>query len=433
MRSLRSIVVVMSLASLPIGLARPAFAAAGDLDTSFSGDGKLTTDFGSKQDFALGLALQADGKIVAAGVSAANGTNPKFALTRYNDDGTLDTTFSGDGKVTTDFQSGNLDAANGVVAQSDGEIVAAGLVYTSQTDAKFALIRYNSDGTLDTTFSGDGKVKADFTNGADSAQGVGLLSDGRIVAAGIADSGATNAKFAVAMFTADGDLDTSFSGDGKVTTDFGSNWDGALGVTVQADDKIVAAGESGFFGSNPKFAVARYNTDGSLDTSFSADGKVNADLSSKEDYALDVAMTSDGRVVAAGIASADGSNPTFGLARFATDGTLDTTFDGDGKVTTDFTSAVDYASGVAIQGDDKIVAVGASGIVGSNPKFAIARYTTAGALDTTFSGDGKSQNDITSETDSAEEVAIQADGKIVAAGGAGDTNTMFALTRWLAA
>src|SRR5439155_1705439 len=228
----------MSLASLPIGLARPAFAAAGDLDTSFSGDGKLTTDFGSKQDFALGLALQADGKIVAAGVSAANGTNPKFALTRYNDDGTLDTTFSGDGKVTTDFQSGNLDAANGVVAQSDGEIVAAGLVYTSQTDAKFALIRYNSDGTLDTTFSGDGNV--------------------------------------------------------------------------------------------------------------------NADLSSKEDYGLDVAMTSEGRVVAAGIASADGSNPTFGLARFATDGTLDTTFDGDGKVTTDFTSAVDYASGVAIQGDDKI-------------------------------------------------------------------------------
>src|SRR5947208_2656862 len=116
-RYLRSIVVVMSLASLPIGLARPAFTAAGDLDTSFSGDGKLTTDFGSKQDFALGLALQADGKIVAAGVSAANGTNPKFALTRYNADGTLDTTFSGDGKVTTDFQSGNLDAANGVVAQ----------------------------------------------------------------------------------------------------------------------------------------------------------------------------------------------------------------------------------------------------------------------------------------------------------------------------
>ena len=170
---------------------------------------------------------------------------------------------------------------------------------------------------------------------------------------------------------ADGDLDTTFDSDGKVTTAIGSGNEQALSVAIQSDGKIVAAGRSSN-GSNDDFALVRYNTDGTLDTTFDSDGKVTTAIGSGTETAYSVAIQSDGKIVAAGF-SFNGSNNDVALVRYNTDGTLDTNFDSDGKVTTDIGSYNDYARSVAIQSDGKIVVAGFSNN-GSNDDFALVRY-----------------------------------------------------------
>jgi uncharacterized delta-60 repeat protein len=413
-----SFALVGALAVL-VASASPAAAAPGDLDTTFDGDGKVTTDFAGSQDGAGGVAIQGDGKIVAAGSAAVSASNRSltldFALARYNTDGSLDTTFDGDGLVITDF-AGDLDAASDVAIQGDGKIVALGRAYVSSTfDADFALARYNTDGSLDATFGTGGKVNTDFGGDFDLAFGVAIQGDGKIVAAGETDSGTEG--FALARYTTDGSLDTTFDGDGKVTTGFGG-FDEAFGVAIQGDGKIVAAGAT--FDFDPcctyDFALARYNTDGSLDATFGTGGKVTTDFGSDVEYASDVAIQGDGKIVAAGFTSSS-ANDDFALGRYNTDGSLDATFDGDGKVTTDFAGESDIAEGVAIQGDGKIVAAGCVNCFTGSVDFALARYNTDGSLDATFGTGGKVTTDFAGDSDFANAVAIQGDGKIVAAGG----------------
>jgi uncharacterized delta-60 repeat protein len=223
--------LVCALVAIPAG---SALAAAGDLDTSFGGDGKVTTNFTSGDDTGFAVGIQADGKIVAAGTAAFR----EFALARYNADGTLDTTFGGDGKVTTNLTSG-ADGALSVAIQADGKIVSAGAA--GGTGGRFALARYNIDGTLDTGFSSDGKLTTNFTSGPDVAFGVAIQGDGKIVAAGTAGF----RQFAVARYDADGTLDSTFGGDGKVTTDFTSGDDFGGALVLQADEKAVVAGRAG--------------------------------------------------------------------------------------------------------------------------------------------------------------------------------------------
>src|SRR4051812_27547114 len=179
-----------------------AFTAPGDLDVSFSGDGRQTTDFGGS-DLAAAVAVQADGKIVVAGSSDGN-----FALARYGVDGALDPSFSGDGLVTTDL--GGTDDGQGVAIQADGRIVVAGA-----SGGDFALARYTTGGGLDPSFSGDGRQTTDF-GAADGATSVAIQSDGRIVLGGGSGGG-----FALARYDAAGELDASFSGDGRQTTGLG--------------------------------------------------------------------------------------------------------------------------------------------------------------------------------------------------------------------
>ncbi|MEV6050381.1 calcium-binding protein [Streptomyces sp. NPDC052107] len=396
-----------------------ALAAPGDLDPTFGTGGKVTTDFSGNNDFAT--AAQADGKIIAVGQSDAGGGDFDFALARYNLDGSLDTTFGTGGKVTTNF--GGVDGARGVAVQTDGKIVVAGF---SNTD--FAVARYNTDGSLDTTFNGTGAVTTDFGGGEDVAFGVALQADGKIVAAG-----STNAfgglDFALARYNLDGSLDTTFGTGGKVVTDFGTgDNDIANGVVVQTDGKIVAAG-SGVSGSTLDFALARYNTDGSLDTTFGTGGLVTTDFGGDNDQALGVALQNDGKIVAAGFTNAGGTND-FALARYNTDGSLDTTFGTGGKVITDFGGTIDEAFGVAVQTDGKIVAAGITN-AGGTFDFALARYNTNGSLDTTFGTGGKVTTNF-GGSDVARGVTLQTDGKIVAAGSsnAGGT-TDFALARYL--
>ena len=236
--------------------------------------------------------------------------------------------------------------------------------------------------------------------------------------------------FALVRYDTDGSLDTSFGGDGKVTTDFTRFVDDGLAVALQPDGKIVMVGGAGFGGPNERFALARYNTDGSPDTTFGGDGKLTTDFSPYPDVAFAVAIQGDGHIVVAGGARLlPYPNPTWALARYDTDGSLDTSFGGDGKVTTDFTRGDDDAYSMALQADGKIVVAGQAAL--RNAKFALARYGTDGSLDPTFGADGKLVTNITPGYDSAFQVVIQPDGKIVAAGTAGFTR--FAVWRYLAA
>jgi uncharacterized delta-60 repeat protein len=229
----------------------PAWAADGDLDTSFGTGGKVTTAIGSADDTAYSVVLQSDGKIIAVGQSD-NGANTDFAVVRYNADGSLDTSFDTDGKVTTAIGSSN-DNARSVVLQSDGKIVVVGNSWSSVYD--FAVVRYNANGSLDTSFSGDGKVTTQVGGSlSDTAYSVVLQSDGKIIVAGTSDS-----DFAVVRFNADGSLDTSFDTDGKVTTPIGSGTDEAYSVVLQSDGKIIAAGYSNNGPNNNDFAVVRYS------------------------------------------------------------------------------------------------------------------------------------------------------------------------------
>lgn len=414
----KSIVSMLSTCLLVGALALPARAAAGVLDSSFGVAGTVTTNMGKGFDAAFAVAVQDDGRIVAAG--KASGAGGKFALTRYLDDGTLDASFGGDGKVKTNLSPGG-DWVNAIAIQDDGKIVAAGR--SSDAGGRFALVRYNANGTLDDSFGGDGKVTTNFTNGDDEAFGVAVrAADDTIVAAGFVDTGSSG-KFGLVRYDADGTRDTTFGGDGKVTTDLTNKSDGVYGVALQpADGKVVVAGVA-----SDSFALARYDTDGSLDTTFSANGTARPDFTNGSDYARAVAVQpSDGKIVAVG--SANDAN--FAVARFDPDGMPDATFSGNGQVITSFTNGSDFARAVVVQPDGRIVAAG----IADDTKFATARYDVDGSLDDTFSGNGKAVADFTSGIDGAYGVALQpADGKIVAAGIAGGANEKFALARYLAA
>jgi len=404
------------------GMPVSAAAQAGALDASFSGDGKVTTNLTSGYDYAVGLVVQVDGKLVAAG--PASGGGGRFALVRYGDGGSLDSTFSSDGKVFTNFTTGRDDAFD-LALQADGKLIAIGRA--GGTGGRFALARYEPDGRLDTTFGGDGKVTTNFSTGDDFAFGVALQADGKIIAAGRAAG--LGGRIALARYNEDGTLDTSFSGDGRLTTNFTAGDDRADHVAIQADASIVVAGTAGYFGRNARFALVRYTSSGTLDTTFSGDGKLTTNFTAGFDGAFAVEVQpSDQRIVAVGQAGLN-----MGLVRYSPDGTLDTTFSGDGRATANFTAGLDYADDVALAADGKIVAAGSAGFFSNNARFALARFNPGGTPDTAFSGDGKVTTNLTAGFDGAYDVEIQPlDGKIVAAGAAGNRGARFGVARYLA-
>ncbi len=287
----------------------PAIAADGDLDTAFGTGGKVTTAIGSSDDRGYSVALQSDGKVVVAGDSW-NGSNNDVAVVRYHSDGTLDTTFGTGGKVTTAIGSSN-DSGYSVTLQSDGKVVVAGDFDGSNPDV--AVVRYNSNGTLDTTFGTGGKVTTAIGSGNDSSYSVALQSDGKVVVAGYSSNGSNN-DVAVVRYNSNGTLDTTFGTGGKVTTAIGSNTDFGYSVALQSDGKVIVAGDS-WNGSNNDVAVVRYHSDGTLDTTFGTGGKVTTAIGSSDDSGYSVALQSDGKVVVAGYSS-NGSNYDVAVVRY---------------------------------------------------------------------------------------------------------------------
>ncbi|MDL2357258.1 MAG: putative Ig domain-containing protein, partial [Pseudomonadota bacterium] len=324
----------------------------GSLDSSFGVNGKITTDLANaSSDQGYGVSVQADGKILLVGTS-----NYNVALARYNAAGSLDTSFDLDGKVVTPTVSG---AGDSVTVLADGKLLVAGLLGSG-----YGLVRYFGSGGIDASFGTNGVLQVDF-GGYGTARSVRVQADGKILVAG-----ASGDNFALARYNANGTLDTSFDGDGKLTTDFGS-YDQGTNIALQADGKIVVAGTSNF-----QFAVARYNTDGSLDTSFDTDGKLTSSLGSGVS-GQSVAVQADGKILVAGTLYGNGGYE-FVVVRYNADGSVDKNFDDDGKAGVNI-GTLNQTFGMLLQADGKILLTGTS-----NNDFLLARLNQDGSVDTTF-------------------------------------------------
>ena len=417
--------------------------ADGDLDPTFGKGGVVMTDFNNSTDIANAVALQPDGKLVTAGTTYINNdyTNEDFAIARYNTDGSLDASFGNNGKVTTDFP-GLAAVISAVVIQPDGKIVVAGGAFPLFVFAgDFKVARYNPNGSLDTSFGNGGIVTTVFPGNGSYAFALALQSDGKIIAAGtdyvdVHPGDMSDTDFALARYNPDGSLDTSFGNGGTVTTDFFGAEDDAASVLIQPDGKIVAVGSSNSLFDYYDFAVVRYLANGALDTAFGTGGKVRVDFGNEDlDAANAAALQSDGKIVAAGTTVFDfGVQQDFALARFNSDGTLDTTFGTGGLVLIDFGSFAQSANAVLVQPDAKIVTIGYPDTESDDSDFLLARCNPNGSLDPTFGVGGKVRTSLGDLNSGANAGVLQPDGKIVAAGFNPTNNQSgveFALVRYL--
>src|SRR5437588_1797533 len=419
-----------------------AEAAAGVLDSTFGTAGMVMTDINRSTDIAQAVAVQADGKLGVVGQTYKHNdfSGEDFVVTRYNTDGTLDNSFGSGGRVRTDFP-GLAAVPSSVVIQPDGKIVVAGGAFPLFTFlGNFELVRYNPNGSLDTSFGNGGIVTTNFPEGS-YASSVALQADGKIIAAGtvfvdfiIGDQSDTD--FALARYNQHGTLDASFGNGGLVSTDFFAMEDDAFSVLIQPDGKIVAVGSANNPATYYDFAAVRYLSNGTIDTTFGVGGKVSTDFGDQNfDRAHSAALQPDGRIVAAGFAiSQNGGVQNFAVARYTSSGLLDTTFSRDGITQIDFGNCCQSAYQVLLQSDGKIITVGYANTEDSDSDFLLARLNPRGSLDTTFGVGGEVRTSFGDLNGGANGAILQSDGKIVAVGFQATFSNQwanFALARYL--
>jgi uncharacterized delta-60 repeat protein len=388
-----------------------AAAQAGQLDPSFAAGGLFQAP--TSKSTMNAVAIQSDGKIVAAGIGVF-GNDFNDMLVRLNTDGTLDTTFGLNGVANISPTGAiNDDGFFGVAIQPDGKIIAAAAAING-----VQVVRVESNGNLDTSFGTGG-----FTSLISLEFGAGSLAleaDGKILLA----AGSINPSV-MARFNSSGQLDTSFGNGGMVNLQYGSptqiaaQANGKILVTSGGFEKIVFAAPAALAGS-----ITRYNSNGTIDTTFGAAGMAASVAS-----ASSLVLQTDGKIVVAGAitskvnAPLTANNIGFGIVRYNPNGSLDSTFGSRGVAITDFGASYNNsgAFAVAVQSTGDIVAAGAAGFSASSTfmssSFGLARYTSAGKIDTTFGTNGIVVTTIGSgQVSSMNALAIQSDGKIVAAG-----------------
>ncbi|MFO0969304.1 MAG: LamG-like jellyroll fold domain-containing protein [Gemmataceae bacterium] len=405
------------------------FTSSNPIDDTFAGSGHAATDVRGFNDVGHAVVVDSAGRSYVAGSSAsgAAAASDDFVITRYTAAGVLDTTFGSGGSVITDF-AGLQDEGQGMVIDSAGRLYVAGHTYNG-SNWDFALARYTTSGVLDSTFGSGGKVTTDFAGRDDLSYGaIALDASGRVFVGGYTFDG-VSPTFSIACYTSAGVLDSTFGAGGKVTTDINTQYERINALTVDSSGRIVAVG---FANNNTDFALARYTAAGALDSTFGSGGIVVSDFSGagRDDGGWAVTIDSSGNILVAGNVS-NGSNTDFALARYTAAGVLDSSFGSGGKVSTDFTGHDDQAYGVAVDGTGKIVVAGYSAN-GSNNDFAVARYTSAGALDTTFASAGKITTDFAGRDDSGFGMTLDASGRIVVAGATSNgANLDLAVARYL--
>jgi uncharacterized delta-60 repeat protein len=466
-------VLVAFFVTAVCALVPEALAAPGDLDPSFGIQGRQLVTVSTDPLIAIhnnttDILVQPDGKILVSGfanmaISPTSGND--FIILRFNPDGSLDQSFATGGIFKFDYQGGS-DQLYGVALQADGKIVAAGQVHLNPFDPNsntaFAVIRLNTAGTFDSTFGASGLVVTDLMPSLDQATEVVIQPDGRIVATGWSTRSATNNgryDFALVRYLQNGSLDTSFGTGGSVFTDFNGFGDLAQTSELQPDGKIVLAGWVWVNSiSEYDFGLARYNPDGTLDSTFDGDGRVVTPVGNNQNELVrGMDLAPDGKIVVMG----DFYNPQNGnvqgnwdvaALRYHPNGTLDATFDGDGKFIYASVAGDRSESGgdVVVQPDGKVLLTGKShlrtesvpGGTVSHTELFVIRLTPNGVFDTTFGNGGITFTDFGIVTpppdtrprtgDRGEAITLQPDGKIVVGGEAvlGNGDYRFVVARF---
>lgn len=481
---------ILATAAIALALlAPPATAAPGDLDPAFGDGGVVLEGTANGADVALGVAVQGDGRIVAAGYAQGSG-GTRASVVRYHADGTLDASFGTGGILRVDWGNAN-SRAHAIAVQPDGRIVVGGYTVDG-SGSRFALLRTQPDGSLDASFGTGGRVVTTFPGGASTILGLALQADGRIVAIGYAASGGAPSSNAIAMarYLANGTLDATFGTGGLVVDDVTAGSDLAYRAALQADGRIVAVGSATNGGTSTDFTVVRYLANGALDASFGTAGRVTIAPTASAESGFDVRVQPDGKIVAVGNTQSASGGLDALVVRLSATGALDATFNGTGARAIAFpavvTNAYASARALALQSDGRIVLAAldlGNGVAGvarlnadgspdgsfaggspaflrsvssgfhiglaldasgrailahadssgpfDNTDFAIARFLSSGTLDPTFGAGGRLLTDTSTGTGGIwNAVARQGDGRIVVAGKVvSNTGEFFALAR----
>jgi uncharacterized delta-60 repeat protein len=420
------VVLVGVIASVALG-AGIALAAPGDLDPSFSGDGRATLNLGGMEDiYWADVAATPDGGSVVVGTTSTTFGQPlTIGIAKLRSDGSFDPAFSGDGKLILSRGIGAY--AYAVAAQPDGKIVISG-THDEGGVEYLDVVRVNANGTLDSSFGAGGFRSITFNTPLEEGYDVAVGPDGKIVAAGYAGTyipqNGNQPAFAdydivVVRLNSNGVPDTTFSGDGIAKPTSGTS-DEAQAVAIQPDGKIVVAGAH-----SDEMTATRFNSDGTLDSDFGTGGQATPDFpNNPESEAYGIALQPDGNIVLAGYVTKSGKSDV-AIARLDPTGALDPTFSDDGEVVSDLGASREQAFSAAIQANGKVV-VGGFGGAGSD--LVALRFDASGVPDASFGGDGVATVDFASDGDEGGDVAIQADGQILLAG-VTDNNDDFAIAR----
>ncbi|MBL0044200.1 MAG: hypothetical protein IPP33_07305 [Flavobacteriales bacterium] len=332
---------------------------SGSVDPSFGVDGVASSGLPEGSGTygpSGGMSLQTDGSILIASFHY-NGSNADFALVRLTEAGIVDSTFGTDGIAVTAFDD-RSDIAFPVAVQPDGKIVVAGMSKIIGGNEDFALARYYPDGGADSTFGTNGKVLTVITGGHDEVYALGVQSDGKILASGICTSGG-NTDAVMVRYLTNGVRDASFGSNGIARNSFGADTqDAALSMVVQPDGKIIATGYASIGNSNT-MAILRLLEDGSLDTSFGGDGTLTMEVGGYSTRGHGVCLQPDGKILVVG--TTQSNNLPFQdicLVRFGSDGIPDEAFGSSGSVMTAVSTSLDEGHGVVLQSDLKIVVAG---------------------------------------------------------------------------
>lgn len=391
---------------------------AGTLDNNFGGDGIVTTEIGGEAH-GNAIVVQTNGRIVVAG-SGTSGTS-EFAAVRYLPDGTLDGTFSADGISTLGLTG--FDEANALVVQPDGKILMAGYI-TLSSSQEMAVMRLDATGLPDPGFGLNGIVFTSFDGlipthayGNDMA----LQPDGRILVCGT--TGAGNAgDIAVARFEQNGTLDDSFSFDGKVILDINGYSDESHAIAIQPDGKILVAGATSIDGQRDA-VVVRLLENGSTDPSFGNNGALTLSISTTlDDIVQAIAVQPDSRIILAGNSGPDGM-----AVRLLSIGSLDASFNGSGIFVNTLLFATNSEQDVRLQPDGKILLGGSLQFSGEQSTMGLLRLLSTGQIDASFGNSGGVQLDISNGHDHLGSVALQSDNRIMVCGsGYGDGSMIVA-------
>ncbi|WP_310993366.1 T9SS type A sorting domain-containing protein [Aequorivita marina] len=401
-------------------------AQPGTLDPTFGTDGIVTTAIDPNYNFAEATIVQADGKIVVAG-NAGTPADFRMAIARYNTDGSLDSSFGNGGNLH--FNVGAVKSfIMDLAQQPDGKIVIGGRTWDNES-GNFALVRLNEDGSFDDTFGTNG-IAHIITSEADVSEKISLLDDGKIIVAGYRDN-----NFAVAKFNADGSVDSTFGINGWYTFIFENAESFATDIAIQNDDKVVISGFAHNTDNRFQITAARLTADGNPDSSFGTNGKVIFNVGDWNDFGESIAIQSDGKILIAGhkwIANAQQRHDFF-VAKLNTNGSLDTSYGDNGVGTARLVDGANYTSEMVLQADEKPVLVGST-VLNGEYNSALVRFDTDGFPDFSFGDEGMTSIDVNGREDYGEAIALQADEKIIVAGysyTASGSDSEFVVTRFL--